>query len=443
MDIRKFDGLAALVEAVAASVAVIGIEKGRAGHIFACNSQFINMLGLRAEEGVGNTLTRVLPRYARRELLPQIDECIDSVRPVETVQAFDLAGQTRWWRLTVQPIVNDSRKPAAILLTCLEITDKIHLENDLKIANSRFSAVIQSAYDGVITVDRDQRIRLFNASAEEMFGYRAEEVIGQPLDMLIPDRYRDRHSDQVEGFACSPIQSRPMFERGGGLSGWAKDSSEFPVEISIAKIQVGGATEFTAVVRDISERARLIDELRKQATVDLLTGLINRRAFYERVAEELGRAARDHCALAILMLDVDCFKAINDRYGHAAGDMVLRAMASVGRSVLRKSEIFARIGGEEFAVLLPDRGENSAAAVAERLRQAVENGRFDHDWEDIAPISFTVSIGVAPCFEDDVKIDAALKRADSALYAAKKSGRNRVVLWSDLKQCETLAAVVR
>ncbi len=433
MDISSFDGLAGLVEAVAASLAVIEIEDGRAGRISACNSQFHSMLGLAAEDGVGKPLREIVPRYARRELLPQIEACIESIMPVETVQAFDFAGRTRWWRLTAQPILKGPGKPTAVLLTCLDITDKVQLENDLKIANSRFSAVVQSAYDGIVTVDREQRIRLFNAAAEEMFGYGADEVVGQPLDILIPDRYRGHHGEHVETFARSPIQSRQMFERGNRLTGRAKDGSEFPIEVSIAKIQIIGATEFTAVVRDISERARLIDELRQQATVDLLTGLTNRRAFYTHAAQERTRAARKGWSLSAMMIDIDRFKSINDCHGHAAGDMVLRAMASAFRSVLRKSEIFARIGGEEFAVLLSNADENQCAAVAERLRDAIAHGRFDHDWGEIARIPFTVSIGVAPCFKDDVNIDEALKRADAALYAAKGNGRNRVELWSQLE----------
>lgn len=443
MNVADFDELPGLVEAVAASLAVIDLREGNAGRVVACNCQFRNMLGMRTGEGPGRPLREFVPRYAWRDVMSQIEECARCVAPVETVQPFDLQGQARWWRISAQPIVNGAREPTAILLTCIEITEKVELEEALKTANSRFGAVIQSAYDGIVTIDRDHRIKLFNAAAEEMFGYRADEVVGMPLDMLIPARYRGRHEQHVEQFAGSPIQSRQMFERGGRISGVAKDGTEFSVEVSIAKIQVDGSTEFTAIVRDISERARLIDELRRQATVDLLTGLLNRRAFYDRASDTIALARRHDHPLSVLMIDLDCFKETNDAQGHAAGDAVLRAAAAAGRSVLRKTDIFARIGGEEFAVLLPETGEEQAALLAERLRRTIEEARFEHDWDDIDPIAFTASIGVAPCLKEDELIDDGLKRADRALYAAKREGRNRVMRWSALPEATAETALER
>lgn len=434
MDLLDSHRLPELVEAVAASVAVVGAGKGDAGRILAWNGRFRSMLGLGKDEAAGRMLREILPRYAWREIRRQMQECACTVAPVEMTQPLDAEGETRWWRLSAQPLVTGDGEPVAILLTCIEITEKVALENELKTVNSRFGAVIQSAYDGIVTIDRDQRIGLFNAAAEEMFGYAADEVVGKPLDVLIPERHRDRHYRHVGQFADSPIRSRQMFERGGRITGLARDGTEFPVEVSISKITVGGATEFTAVIRDISERARLIDELHRQATIDLLTGLLNRRAFYTRAAEHIALARRYRHPLSLIILDLDRFKRINDSHGHAAGDMVLRATASAGGSALRKSDIFARLGGEEFAVLLPETDEIAAGALAERLCRTIEAGDFEHDWDDIAPIPFTASFGVAPVLAKTEMFEEALKRADDALYAAKESGRNRVVLWSDLTE---------
>jgi len=430
------DELPGVVDAIAASVAVIDLDGGKPDRVLACNCHFRRMLGIAATDGVGARLRNLLPGYARQDIHAQIEKCVRTVTPVEIVQALDLEGRTFWWRIAAQPILNGAREPGGVLLTCLEITEKIRLENELKTANSRFGAVIQSAYDGIVTVDRQQRIHLFNAAAEEMFGYSAEEVLGKPLTTLIPARSRARHDSHMVNFAESPIGSRQMFERGGRIFGLAKDGTEFPVEISIAKITVDGATEFTALIRDISERAKLIDELKRQALIDLLTGLPNRRSFYEQAVHQIALARRHERPLSVLMIDLDRFKRINDTRGHPAGDLVLKAMASAGQCILRRSDIFARLGGEEFAVLLPETDEERAIVIAERLRQAVAKARFEHDWADQGPIPFTISIGIAPCFKEDAAVEYALKRADLALYGAKQDGRNRVKVWSRMPEAE-------
>lgn len=423
--------LSEFIEAISTSIAIVELSNGVAGQLVGCNQRFCGMLKLDKTMADNCLLRDIIPRYAWRQLNEQINVCVKSAAPVEFVQPLDVDDGTRWWRIVIHPVTDNGRTPIAILLTCLDITDKVELENKLKVANVRFSAVIQSAYDGIITVDSDQRICLFNAAAEEMFGYDCEEIIGQPLAILIPETHREKHEHQVRQFKGSPIQSRQMFERGGRITGLRKDGGTFPVEISISKIDVDGATEYTAVVRDISEQARLIDQLHNQAKTDQLTGLLNRRAFMERAAQEIAISHRYTHPLAVLMIDIDHFKRVNDQYGHDAGDIVLTAMARAGNGVLRKSDVFARIGGEEFAVLLPMTGEKEAFILAERLRETIDKGRFKMDWKKYDPIPFSVSIGVALLEADDAVIDDALKRADNALYTAKNTGRNRVECWQN------------
>jgi diguanylate cyclase (GGDEF)-like protein len=176
---------------------------------------------------------------------------------------------------------------------------------------------------------------------------------------------------------------------------------------------------------DITERRRMDDELRVLATTDFLTGLPNRREFMGRLAEEQGRLQRDigACA-AVLLLDIDHFKRINDEYGHAAGDAVLRQLAEVMRECQRKIDMLGRIGGEEFAVLLPGTELDAAAVFAERLRQRVAETPMRID--DGRSLHITVSIGIAAMGGRHPAGDTALIRADQALYRAKDGGRNRV-----------------
>jgi len=257
-----------------------------------------------------------------------------------------------------------------------------------------------------------------------MFGYYEEEVLGKPIEMLIPDRYHANHPKLVDNFSRSPITSRQMEER-NRVYALHKDRTEFPVEIAISKINVGGMTEYTAIVRDIGDKIRLIDNLANQASTDHLTGLLNRREFEEKGKTMFAEARRSNLPLSILMLDIDKFKTINDTYGHDIGDEVLQLLSKIGVQTVRHLDVFARLGGEEFVVLMPGTDKAQGVGMAERMRKIFEKQDFGHEWKG-EPIPFTVSIGVATISEQDSSVDSMLKRADEALYVAKNNGRNRV-----------------
>jgi diguanylate cyclase (GGDEF)-like protein len=175
---------------------------------------------------------------------------------------------------------------------------------------------------------------------------------------------------------------------------------------------------------------QLASELNRQATLDELTGIGNRRIFYGRAEAELARCRRRNTPLSVLMVDLDRFKSINDSLGHAVGDETLRRFAALVGPHLREYDFFARLGGEEFAVLLPDTAEETALAIGERLRELTEAERLPAPG---FPVPTTVSIGAAQLREDERSIDQLMHRADQALYAAKSSGRNRVVAASWLE----------
>ncbi len=185
----------------------------------------------------------------------------------------------------------------------------------------------------------------------------------------------------------------------------------------------GSLRHFVMMIQDITERKILELELRRLATTDSLTGLANRRYFLAQVAQELARFKRYAKPAALLMVDLDHFKRVNDAYGHAAGDAVLRHFATVIRQVLREVDIPGRLGGEEFAALLPGTDPEGAQQLAERLRRTMAESPTHAAGSSI---EVTVSIGVTPLMRTDFAADAILGRADRALYRAKEQGRNRV-----------------
>ncbi len=177
--------------------------------------------------------------------------------------------------------------------------------------------------------------------------------------------------------------------------------------------------------QDITERKQLEQELRRQAHFDYLTGINNRGHFMELAELELSRTKRYSKPLSILMIDIDYFKRINDTYGHKTGDAVLKKMAKICKQTLRNIDIIGRIGGEEFAILLPETDLEEAVVVAERLRKILDDAKVPNEYGGL-PIQFTVSIGVSSLMSDDDNIDVLLNLSDGALYEAKETGRNKV-----------------
>ena len=176
--------------------------------------------------------------------------------------------------------------------------------------------------------------------------------------------------------------------------------------------------------REVAERRKLEVRLRHMATTDALTGMLNRAQFLTLAQREVGQARPVGLHLAVVMLDVDHFKAINDQYGHAAGDKALQHLAALLRSGTRRADLLGRMGGEEFAVVLPAVSEQIAMDVAERLRALVADTPFTFDGRQIA---MSASLGVALLAAGEMTIEPALARADAALYTAKRGGRNRAV----------------
>jgi diguanylate cyclase (GGDEF)-like protein len=166
-------------------------------------------------------------------------------------------------------------------------------------------------------------------------------------------------------------------------------------------------------------------QLRRAATTDELTGLLNRRAFFAALDTEIARSARSGSPLAVALVDLDLFKSVNDRFGHAGGDEVLRKFADTAREAMRTTDVIGRLGGEEFAVLMPDTDQVQSGIAGERLREAVARRRVVLTSGALVPI--TISVGVAHLVKNEER-DRLILRADEALYDAKDSGRNRTRL---------------
>jgi diguanylate cyclase (GGDEF)-like protein/PAS domain S-box-containing protein len=282
-------------------------------------------------------------------------------------------------------------------------------------------SIVENLPEAVVIFDPEGLINRINSAFTEMFGYSAEEAIGQNVsELLAPDeRKKEAHSFRRIIKKGKTINAKTVRMR--------KDGTRINVSMKSAPVIVEGETAgFFVVYRDITPEKLAEKRLIAMATTDSLTGLFNRRHFFELSNLELARSRRNGNPLVMLMMDIDHFKNINDTFGHQAGDTVLETLARFGRTCIRAVDVFGRIGGEEFAILLPETKLEDGVAVAERLRHGVERMQIDADG---ATLSITVSIGVACALAGSHHFDEILAESDRALYKAKCNGRNRVCTW--------------
>ena len=318
---------------------------------------------------------------------------------------------------------------ARIMAVIQDVTAEMRRERQLRQSDAWLNAILTRITDyALVALDRDGRLCDWNDSIARVTGFD-EHVIGSPYSVFYPrDAMTDEHLlDRL---------------READSNGWSMDEglrlradgSQFWCSALIAPLpdrEAFGddphAPAYCMILRDISDKRAATEKRRQAAFCDHLTSLPNRRAFFEAAELELDRADHTPRPLALIVFDADNFKHVNDRYGHPAGDRVLCDLANALRDTFRAVDTVARLGGEEFGILLPSTGIEQALASAERLRLLVSTRLVAVDGVEIA---YTVSAGVAMLDGDAAGIDVLIKRADEALYLAKSEGRNRVAAWT-------------
>ena len=292
---------------------------------------------------------------------------------------------------------------------------------------ARNRAINQSAYDAIITSDNAGHIVGWNRGAQNIFGYTESEVLNQPLTLLIPERYRAQHlagMDRPDSGAPARIMGRPV-----ELSGRRRDGSEFPLELSLARWETAEGWFETRIIRDNTERKRFEEEIQRLAFSDPLTDLPNRRLLMDRLKQALANALRHQHQNALLFIDMDDFKTLNDSLGHDKGDQLLRQIAGRVLNCVREGDTVARLGGDEFVVLLADLDESPQAAarqaevvakkIHDTLRQPYQLN--SHGYHSSASIGITLFGGA-----QRESIEEPLKRAELAMYKAKTAGRDNL-----------------
>jgi diguanylate cyclase (GGDEF)-like protein/PAS domain S-box-containing protein len=288
-------------------------------------------------------------------------------------------------------------------------------------AEVRLRATIDNALDAVVQMNFEGIVTGWNDQAINIFGWTREEALGRLLhEMIIPPQYREDHLRGMERYLTSG-EGRILNSR-IELTSLHRDGHEFPVELAITTIKVEGQYEFSAFIRDITSKKESEELIWKQANFDKVTGLPNRHMFHDRLEQEIKKAHRAGLQMALLFIDLDRFKEINDTLGHDMGDILLMETSRRITSCVRESDTVARLGGDEFTVIL---SEISDTSNVERLAQCILKILAEpfQLGDEVAYISASIGITLYP--NDASSVEDLLKNADQAMYVAKNQGRNQ------------------
>ena len=408
-----------MIDAVTAYTYTVELSEGRA--ISTCHSiGCIPITGYKPEDYESNPYLWHSMIYPDDKMIVEnsIKEILKGcvVPPMEH-RIIRQNGSLVWIRNTIVPYYDENGMLIKYDGLIEDITERKQAEEVLRESEEKFRTVAQTAADSIILADSNGKIIFWNKSAQNIFGYAEEEILGKPLTILMPEQYRNAHQKGIE--RINSTGESKYLGKITEMHGLRKDGNDFPIELSVAMWRVGEKVFYSGIVRDITERKQLENKFERLATIDELTQVFNRTKFQEVIKIELERAKRYNHPLSMLMFDIDHFKAINDTYGHSVGDYVLQTLAQIAKENLREIDYLVRWGGEEFIIIAPETDLERAKALAERIRTAIENYRFDQAGK------ITISFGVTEFKENDTD-DTFIRRADDAMYKAKEKGRNRV-----------------
>ncbi len=302
------------------------------------------------------------------------------------------------------------------------MAQQVNYQRALVKREAELSTVIENANDAYVCLDQAGVVRDWNRQAHETFGWTPEEAIGRRLDeLIVPPLHREAHRAGMKRYLNSGKST--MLNQRLELQALRRDGSTLPVEVRVRALDLDGQKIFSAFLHDITERKRHEETREHEARHDALTGLPNRRALFEMLPKAIARSNRNGTAVALLFLDLDGFKAVNDTWGHEAGDSLLREIARRLSNCVRQTDAVVRLAGDEFTVLLEglSGGRDAAIGVAEKLLASiampVQMGE--------ASTKISASIGIALHISGtDLTSDQLVNAADTAMYEAKHAGKS-------------------
>ena len=397
--------------------AIIG--KTLDGIITSWNAGAERMYGYSANEAIGMSVSMLVPANHPDE----IPEVLERLERGEIVDHFETVrvrkdGEEFHVEITASPIKDAMERIVGASTIGRDISVRKAAEKYMVQMEARYRGLLEAAPDAMVVVNQSGEIVLLNRQAEKQFGYHRDELLGQKVKNIIPEGFGERLTEDATRTEEEALAQQ--IGTGIELTGQRKDGSVFPVEIMLSPLESAEGILVTAAIRDVSAARGIAQQMTHAAQHDFLTGLPNRTLLNDRVRQAIAFAQRHEKKVAVLFLDLDGFKHINDSLGHPVGDKLLQSIAKCLVSCIRGADTISRQGGDEFVVLLSDlKRSEDAAITARRLLQVVAEAHSidQHD------LHVTASIGVTVYPDDGPDAETLIKNADTAMYQAKENGR--------------------
>jgi diguanylate cyclase (GGDEF)-like protein/PAS domain S-box-containing protein len=392
--------------------------------------RFKQLLGY-ADDAMENSLTAVTSRLHPEDAVAfttALDAHLRYALPFDVeIRLLTRSGEYRWFRVRGQSVRDATDRAVRIAGALTDITDKKLAAAELFAEKERAQVTLASIGDGVITTDIEGWVEYLNPVAEVLTGWKLSDAKGLPIQALfrlIDEPHRRPAPSPIE----LVLNEERTIEAAANILLQRNDGVEIPIVHSAAPIRDRGGhiIGVVLVLHDVSRERQYAAKLSYQASHDALTGLINRTEFERRLGLALQSSAQLGRHHAVLYLDLDQFKVVNDTCGHAAGDQLMRQVANFLKDCLREGDTLARLGGDEFGVLLENCAPDHAERIADKLRQTVTD--FHFAFEQLS-FNIGVSIGLVNIEDGLFGLQEVLSAADTACYMAKDKGRNRVQVY--------------
>lgn len=387
------------------------------------NKEYLDWFGKTAEEVYQSTPQQIIGEEIFKLNEPFMRAALEGkAQSFERIIPRPNGASVYVWTQYIPDISNG--KIEGMFVVILDISERKYAELALQESAQHTQAILDNMFDGVITINTRGTIQSFNKAASTIFGYSQDEVLGLNVTMLMPPHFKNQHeaylrhhNESLDSEVLNTLRE---------VEGKRKNGDTFPMSLSISKILRAGTVTFVGLVRDISQQRHDEEEIYRLAFYDPLTNLPNRRLLFDRLQQAILTSCRTDQHGALMFLDLDHFKQLNDSLGHDVGDILLQQVAVRLQACLREGDSVARMGGDEFVMLIeslsiyPNEAASQAEGIAHKILAALaEPYRLREHAYVITP-----SIGIVVFLHQQETLDELLKKADVAMYQAKTAGRN-------------------